>query len=253
MSYMRLRGSVSLAKIVNGIMAEGYTYVGNTSDAKLQLSTDEYNHFETETGNDMIDLTVAGNKTGKFDLTLEKFLSDNLAMVLYGTVLAQDTSAVSGEKTPTGVKAGQRIYTRKPYISNVVVKDSGGKTLVASTNYVVGDADQGRLEFTNLTTGGPFTQPFLIDYTPSKASTSVNMFTNVGQEYAVLFEGVNAISAQATQKVRVELYRWKPSPIQDFDLKAKELLRLPISGGLLDDPTKASDAVLGRYGRVVLL
>ena len=90
---------------------------------------------------------------------------------------------------------GDILVFAKRNLSAVVIKDSTGtpKTLVANTNYKL-NAKAGHIELLDITTGGPYVQPFKIDYTPG-ASTEVGLFTAGSMEYFFRFEGLNTADA----------------------------------------------------------
>ena len=248
MGYISLQGKMYAAAVANGVPG-AFRYLGNVPEGGLLFSTDVFTHSESTTGQRLEDLRIPRSKSAKISLTLEDFSKENLALALYGAASAIASGSVTNEALPTTLVAGDYVRTAKPNISALVVTDSAGTpaTLTAGTHYEITSAVHGTIKFLNV---GTFTQPFKLAYSNAAAS-NVNMFTQSAQELWVKFDAIETVSGQNNKLV--ELYRVLFDPTSDLQLINSETGKLPLAGSALYDSSKVSDAVLGQFGRVVLL
>ena len=119
-------------------------------------------------------------------------------------------------------------------------------TLASGTNYTV-DADFGAITFLDVTS---FTAPFKAAYAYG-AATDVGIFTQALPERFLRLEGVN--TAASNSRVLVELYRVAFDPLKEISFISDDYNKFELEGSLLADGTKAYDATLGQFGRIVLL
>ena len=103
------------------------------------------------------------------------------------------------------------------------------------------------MTFLNIT---GFTAPFKAAYTYG-AVTDIGIFTQPLPERFLRLEGINTAASNA--KVLVELYRVGFNPLKKFDFISNDLNKFELDGSLLADATKPYDAVLGQFGRIVLI
>ena len=248
MGYISLQGKMYVAAVSNGVPG-AFRYLGNVPVGGLQFSTDVYTHSESTTGQRLEDLRIPRSKSAKISLTLEDFSKENLALALYGAASAIASGSVTNEALPIALVAGDYVRTAKPNISALVVTDSAGTpaTLTAGTHYEITSAVHGTIKFLNV---GTFTQPFKLAYSNAAAS-NVNMFTQNAQELWVKFDAAETVAGQNNKLV--ELYRVLFDPTSDMELINNETGKLPLAGSALYDASKVSDAVLGQFGRMVLL
>lgn len=246
--YVSLQGKMYAARVTSGVPA-AFRYLGNVPEGGLQFSTDVFSHSESETGQRLEDLRIPRSKSARINLTLEDWSKENLALALYGASSTIASGSVSNEALPTGLVAGDYVRTAKPNISALVVTDSAGTsaTLTAGTDYEITSATHGTIKFLDV---GSYTQPFKLAYSNAEA-TNVNMFTQAAQELWLRFDGIETVPGGSNKLI--ELYRVVFDPTSDMQLKHQENGRFPLAGSALYDATKAADAVLGQFGRVVLL
>ena len=129
-----------------------------------------------------------------------------------------------------------------------MVTDSAGTpaTLTLGTHYTA-DTDFGAVQFLDLT---GFTAPFKAAYAHGIA-TEIGIFTQPLQERYLRLEGLN--TAQGNAKVLVELYRVAFDPLKNLDLISNDFNKFELEGSLLADASKPIDAILGQFGRIVLV
>lgn len=249
MPYFSGQGKVYVAERDSNGNAKAFRFIGNVPALNVSLSLDKLEHKEATSGQRLKDLEIIREKNAEFNCTLEEFTIKNLAMAFYGIDAAITGSTVTAEVMPSALVAGDIVRTRYGDISSVVVKDSAGSpaTLVAGTDYRINSAKHGSIEILNV---GSYVQPFKVDYAYA-AQSNLPLFTGAAKERWVRFEGLN--TADSDRPLLVELYKVKIDPATDFALINDELAQFELGGAVLDDPTKSADAVLGRFGRIVLL
>lgn len=227
-----------------------YRYVGNVPSFEVSLETDVVEHKESYSGQRQIDLRFNRQNTAKVQVTLEDWDKDNLKLMLYGDSQVVTGASVTNELTATGITAGGIYKTANMGISTVTITDSASSpvTLVAGTNYTVTDATAGLITFTNV---GTYTQPFKVNYTFA-ANEIVRMFTQGLTDIGLLFYGINTTNSAVSNKpFIVELYRTSFSPTKSLSLIGDDVAKFELDGTVLYDDTKASNGLLGGFGRII--
>ena len=228
----------------------GLSFVGNVPELKVSLSVETLEHQEAQSGQRLTDLQLIKTKKGEFTCTLEELIATNLALALYGTTTTTTPGTVTAEALPNPVTVGSLYPLAKQNVSSVVVKDSSTtpKTLPA-TQYSV-NAKHGSLVILDATTGGPYVEPFTVDYAYGTAQSTA-MFTQPLPERWIRFEGLN--TADGNREVVIDLYRVAINPARELSIITDELLKFELSGQVLADLTKPVGGDLGQFGRLVLL
>jgi len=221
-------------------------WLGNVPELKVSLNVETIEHKESYSGQRLTDLSLIKGKDGEFSCAIEDFSIDNLELTLYGQTSSVTAGSVTAEALPTGAVAGGLYLLANQFVSSVVVKDSAGTpaTLTEGTHYKV-HAEQGAIEFLDVAV---FTQPFMVDYSYG-ASKRLAMFKAGQPEVWLRFDGLN--TADANQRVIVDLYRVALNPSKDLSLIGDELQRFDLSGRVLADVTKPDAGPLGLFGRVI--
>ena len=157
---------------------------------------------------------------------------------------------MTGELLPNPVAPGSLYPLAMQNVSAVQVQDSDAtpKTLPVSQYSV--NAKHGSLVVLDATSGGPYTEPFTVDYAYG-AAQSTAMFTQPLPERWIRFEGLN--TADGNREVVIDLYRVAINPAKELSIITDELLKFELSGQVLADLTKPVGGDLGQFGRLVLL
>ena len=250
MTYFSGQGRVYIgARDANG-NPQGLNFVGNVPDLKISLSVETLEHQESTSGQRLTDLQLIKTKKGEFACTLEELIPVNLSLALYGTSVDQTSGTVTAEALPNPVTVGSLYLLAKQNVSSVVVSDASGtpKTLPESQYSL--NAKHGSLSINDKTTGGPYVEPFSVDYAYG-ATQATALFTQPLPERWIRFEGLNA--ADSNREVVIDLYRVAINPAKDLSVIGTELLKLELSGQVLADTFKSVSGELGQFGRVVML
>lgn len=226
-------------------------WVGNCPELKIGMSIDYIEHNESYTGQSQTDLKIVKTKSTTLNFTLEDWNKDNLALAINGTANSVAAgSAIVGETLngSTSPKVGEVYVAAKRNGTAIAVKDSTGtpKTLTKDTNYSI-DPYSMTIEMLNTSTGGPFTGPLKVDYTPG-AMNEIAMFNAASTEYFLRFVGMNM--ADSGKNVTIDLYKVQLSPTTELNMIAEDLAQLPMEGAALIDLLRPSNATLGQFGAI---
>lgn len=221
--------------------------VGNVPALRVALTTDVIEHKESRSGRRLIDFRLTRENRARVTMTMEDFSKENMMLLMYGTDVDVTASTVTAELFGSGLVVGDVVATIHPDISAIVVKDSTGSplTLVLNTDYSVVDAKAGLIKILNL---GSYVQPFKIDYSYA-AQDVVPFFTAPQKERFLRFVGLN--TANSDKRVVIDIYRVIFDPVGNLDLISDDLNKFEIEGSALYDSTRAADATLGGFGRVM--
>lgn len=177
-------------------------YLGNTPSFALSVETQELDHYSSEEGLRVKDLSVTTEIDMSGTVVTDNINLDNIAMFFFGESEVETVSALTGETDTIlnpvqggfiqlGVSSAHPAGLQN--VSNVVVADTGGggSTYVAGTDYVV-DNDLGRVEIWE---GGNIADGTGIEITYDVGAHSYDMVvsgTNVifGAMRFVAFNGV---------------------------------------------------------------
>jgi hypothetical protein len=250
MPYFSGQGRVYIGARDSAGNPQGLAYVGNVPELKVSLSVETLEHQESVSGQRLTDLQLIKTKKGEFACTLEELIPTNLSLALYGETTDQTPGTVTAEVLPNPVTVGMLYILEKANVSSVVITDSSvtPQTLPPAQYSVV--AKHGSLMFIDVTSGGPYVEPFLVDYAYDTASITA-MFTQPLPERWVRFEGLN--TADSNREVVIDLYRVAISPAKELSIITDELLKFDLAGQVLADTLKSASGDLGQFGRIVLL
>lgn len=248
--YYSGQGSVFVADRTAAGEILHYEFVGNVPALRVSLETSVVEHKESTSGLRLVDLRLITENLARVTMTLEKFTKANLRKLLFGTESSNvSPTVVTGEvlnQNFSAVAAGQIYFTKFPNISAVTVK-AGATTLTLTTHYTL-DLVTGKITIVSLPGGPGATDDLTVDYTAA-AYESVVMFKDSQKERALKFTGLN--TAYQSQLVIVDLWDVLFDPVANFDLINDEVAQFELEGSSLYDSTRAADAQLGGFGRVI--
>ena len=250
MAYFSGQGRVYIgARDANG-NPQGLSFVGNVPELKVSLSVETLEHQESTSGQRLTDLQLIKTKKGEFSCTLEELIAINLGLALYGTTTEQVSGTDTNETLATPMSTGSLYLLAKQNVSSVVIKDSSPTPKILPASQYQLNAKHGSLLINDITTGGPYVEPFKADYAYG-AAQSTAMFTQPLPERWIRFEGLN--TADSNREVVIDLYRVAINPAKELSVITDELLKFELSGQVLADTLKPAAGDLGQFGRIVLL
>ena len=135
------------------------------------------------------------------------------------------------------------------FSTSAVSRASGTPKTLPAAQYSL-NAKHGSLVINDKTTGGPYVEPFKVDYAYGTAQSTA-LFTQPLPERWVRFEGLNI--ADSNREVVIDLYRVAINPAKELSVITDELLKFELSGQVLADTLKPAAGDLGQFGRIVLL
>ena len=251
MAYFSLQGRVYLAERSPQGMPLDLRYVGNVPALKVAFDIQKTEHKESTSGQRLTDFELITGKSGELDGELEDFNQGNLNLMLHAVSTAVAAGTVTGESLGVGMVAGSLRLLQNQFVSEVEVVDSTPttpKTLPTGQYKVHGQ--QGGIELLDLTAGGPYVQPFLVDYDYG-AAVRAAMFKAAQPQLWLRFDGIN--TADNNRRVVIDLYRVSFNPTKELGLITEALGALPLTGRILADTDKDADGEMGQFGRIIQL
>lgn len=243
--YFLGQGKVFIAQRDAAGNPKAMRWLGDVDDVKISLKTGKVERKESWSGERAKAMSLTIDKEASVDLTLMEFSQQNLSLALFGKIITTAAGSVTGEQLPSGLVVGDRVAFKNPTVSAVVITDSAATPApVNSAKYEV-DPKYGALTVKDVT---GFTQPLIAAYSHG-AVDSVAVFGNAPSEMFLRYEGINL--AQDGKPIIVELYRVKSEPLKELSLITDKQAEMKISAEVLIDGTKAADADLGRFGRIL--
>lgn len=182
-------------------------------------------------------------------LVTDEFNKKNVAQTLLAKVDEVAAGGVVAHTCPTGALVGDVLAAPDMNITSVTVTDSTGspKTLALNTNYTL-DAFSGHVTLTDITTGGPYVQPFKINYTKGQVSVIAGMAV-AAPELWVAIAGTNADNGK---RFHADIYRVRMDIAKAVQFINSEYQDFELTGSALLDSTKAVDAIGGQVFRMGL-
>lgn len=248
-TYFSLQGEVWLGDRdpVTGLSKKS-RWLFNAPKLEIAMSAETDDVIESYSGNRLLDDQLDKSKSAKVSLTLHGWSLQNLALGLYGAVAKITGGAVVGEVLPAGLVAGDFVQLDKRGISALVMKDSTPVTpLVPNVPQEI-SIFRPNSGIAAITSVGAYVQPFVANYTYADADL-VTMFGTVAPpERYLVFDGVNT---KTGKPVVAELYRLKFQPQSSLAMINESHGTIDLEGVCLYDRTRAADANLGGFGRLV--
>lgn len=242
--YFEGQGKLYVATATNGVPGP-FRWCADVNELELQGEVENEEVFESYSGQNLLALRLAKQKTLNVSFNLREWLIDNLAMAFYGTSATIAAGSVTSEALPATLAKGDIARLEHQQVKTVVLTDSAMAALTEGTDYTV-NADFGHVEIiSDLST---YTLPITAAY-DYQGGKNVTMFTQPAQERWLRFEGLNRADSNAP--VLVELYRVRTDPTSSAGLISDEVADLAIEGGVLYDSNNESNSELGGFGRII--
>lgn len=221
--------------------------MGNVPDLKISLKVDKKSHKESHSGQRLTDFELVTGKEGELSCTLEDFSKDNLKLVVYGAHEAVTSGSVTNEAFAEGVVVGSLRLLAK----SVRLKCGHHRQFWHAQNArhctVQSTCEPRGGRVLDITTDGPYVQPFKAAYTKG-AAVRTAMFKTAQPELWLRFDGIN--TADQNKRVIVDLYKVSIDRPGDLSLIGDDLQKFELSGMVLADTSKEPDGELGQFGRI---
>jgi hypothetical protein len=191
-------------------------FVGNVPDGgfMVTIAVTKYEHAESYTGNQLIDLSIERNPVVTGMLRLESYDLDNLKFCLYGQSSNLATATVSAE-AHKAYKGYSFQLNRLNLTSFTSLTNTGGTpaSYEVGTDYTV-DLKSGMV--TILEAGDiPDNSDVRANYVAG-AAERVNGFTSPNKELYLIYNGVNL--AEDRKPFKLEVFRARFQPAKTLDL-----------------------------------
>lgn len=188
---------------------------------------------------------------GTISLACDEFNKRNVAAFFNARVdeVVADAVTTINHTCPTGAVVGDVLGVPQANVTSQVITDSTGspKTLVAGTNYEQ-DAFSGDIKLLDLTTGGPYVQPFK----SAHKQGAVTVIAGLAVPATEIWLGFAGTNADNGLRSGMDAYRVRLDPAQVFQFINEGYQDMEIGGSALQDPTKQIAAVGGQVFRVTL-
>lgn len=204
-------------------------------EMKTSRTTDRGTAFRMATGNDLqIEMQVN---------TITPFLQS----LMNGGKWTESAApgVVTGWVMPTGIEVGMVVRLPNRNVPNVVVTDSSGtpKTLPAAQYEL--DMLGGTVRFRDITTGGPYVQPFKASYTPGAVKVLGGLTDAPNKEFVMQFNGTNSYNAKQRMLVCHRI-RFAVDGDEDF-IQENSFGKYTVSASVLRDDTLLATSPTGQY------
>lgn len=245
MSLFSLQGYIRSGEILDDGSIGKLRWLGNVPEATLELSTSSTDKNESYTGKRLQIGRLTTATTAALNMTLDEWSSANLALAFQATVSNIITGTVTAEVFPDDLVAGDLVRLDRPFASALVITDSAGTpATVPPANYAL-EGHGGNI--VRIINPASFTQPFKAAYTYAAAENAV-LFAAPSKVVFVQFDGINT---ETDEPVVLDLWRVRFDPVGSLGLINAEYGNLAMTAAVLFDPTRASDAALGGFGRMM--
>ena len=224
-------------------------WLGNAGQFDLNIEEDNEERNESYSGSRLPLRKLVRGRKGTITVKWDEFSKDNMALGLIASVTTVAAAgAVAGYAFPTGAVVGNILAVPHKNLSAVAVKDSTGvpKTLTLDTNYRL-DAFAGTAELIDITTGGPYVQPFKMDFTPG-GYTKIGALNQAAQDLYVRFDGVNTDDGS---RIIADIYRTRWKPLKNLVLVGDNYADFECDITVLNDPTKTASSADGQFFSIV--
>ncbi|MGH8039902.1 MAG: hypothetical protein ACREPD_19405 [Stenotrophomonas sp.] len=240
-----LQGYIRLGEVDAAGKIGKMRWVGNVPEATLELSTSNTDKNESFSGKRLQIGRLATGTTAALNLTLDYWSSANLALGFQASLADITASTVTGEVFPAALVAGDQIRLDHPFASALVLTDSATTpATVPPANYELVGHGKNIVEMKNV---GSLQQPFKAAYSYAAAENIV-LFSAPGKVVFLQFDGINT---ETEEPVIIDLWRTRFDPVSSLGLINQEYGNLALSAAVLYDTTRAADAALGGFGRML--
>lgn len=241
-------GLVSLAsRLVSGLPGIA-RQMGNCPSVKLSLSPDSVERNSSMDTSRGVLRRMTKTTAGTIEIVCDEFSKKNFAQFVFGRI---DSVAAGGTVNATAFAGGATtaavgdvLLMPDKNVTSVAITDSTGspKTLTLGTNYEL-DAFNGSIKLLDITTGGPFVQPFKYAYTKG----AVDVISGLAVPDQELWLNMAGTNVDSGERGVLDAYRVRFGPAENIDFINNDYQDYTIKGSILQDSTKQAAAVGGQY------
>lgn len=230
----------------NLAQSKGLLPIGEVSKLELAIETDKKElASHTQSGGGVADV-VSRIKGVNTAMDINSLSPENIAMALYGSVAAAASEVVADE--PHDAYPGALVSFVNPpdlAVAPVIKNTAGDTTYTENDDYELSPAG------IRIKAGGAIAAKtgIKVNYT-SLAHNAIEMLTNSGDPYRLVFEGLN--EARSDKPVNVELFKNKFDPTSGLGLIADEFGTLSLTGSVLKDTSKTG-AGISKFAKISMV
>lgn len=245
MNLFSLQGYLRVGtRLPNGAIG-ALRWVGNVPEATLALSTEATDKTESFSGQRLQIGRLTTATTAALNYTLDYWSAANLALAFNANVAQIAASTVTSEVFPADLENGDLVRLAHPFASSLAITDSTGSPItVAPADYAL---EGHGANIVRLINKGTYVQPLKAAYSYA-AARNIVMFSKPGEETFLQFDGINT---ETGDPIIVDLWRVRHDPVSELGLINAEYGNLPLTAAVLYDSTRAADAALGGFGRML--
>ncbi len=233
---------------VSGAIVGGGYDMGESSKLSIGNSAPKVEMKTSRVTSRGVAFSMAQEKASTLSIEVRTLNDFILGLLTSGSWTEQaGSAAVDGWAAPTGLVAQQVIKLPHQNVSGVSVTDSSGSPKTLPPSQYELDPMGGTIKLLDITTGAPYVQPFLTDYTPG-AIKVLGAFKAPDQDFTLHFNGTNAYDSS---RVIVEVFKFRFAPEGELALIETEFGTYQLNGSIQLDETKASDAVGGQFYKLI--
>lgn len=259
--YLLGRGILYFAALDGSNNPGAWRDLGNVTDFKVSVASEELVHESSRTGTKIEDLAVALKRAMNWSATMDTIENDNLAMFVAGSKASVTNAAVAGFAEHQMIasvelgrwydlvnSSGARAYDVAS--ANITVEKSGSPdtAMVLNTDYTV-DEQMGRIFIKSTTSvvvaGDPIDVTLAADATCVTTVKEVRFLSETAVRGALKFVGDNP---QNGVKFELQLHNVNVEGDGDIGLISDDWVTLPIKGKIAaSDSTRFTSSPYGSF------
>lgn len=226
--------------------SKGLLAIGEVSKLEMAIETDKKELVShTQSGGGLADV-VSRIKGVNVSMDINSLSPENIAIALYGSVSKVAVGEVIDENHDA--YPGALVSFVNPpnlAVEPVVTNTAGDTTYNLDSDYELSPAG------IKIKTDGAITEKtgIKVGYT-GLAHNVIEMLTNSGDQYRLVFEGLNEADSDAP--VNVELFRAKFDPTSGFGFIADDFGVLSLTGSVLKDTSKVG-AGISKFAKISMV
>jgi hypothetical protein len=213
--------------------------IGNCSALNLSVETNSVSQPNYQVAGGGVANELQRVASVSLAMTMLEFRPKNLQIALRGTIAAVTAAAVADERHEAyadGLVAFDHAPDKGETITVTLDPDGTPEVLTLNTDYQIAGAGIVMLDSGNYLDGDQIG----VAYT-KVAGDVIEAMTGSGDEYELIFDGLN--EAETDKAVIIRVYRVKWSPTSGLGFIGDDFGELPLEGSVLVDSTKVGAGI----------